>query len=174
MLETQGLLLKAAAYEDWMSIYHNLWRHEESAKYMLWRPCKTPEEAQARMKRTLAFQQSNPWAYFVYEKKTGQAIGFAGMTQIAPGVYEDIGIALGPQFTGQGYGKQLLSALVGHSFTGLGGTQFVSSCRRENFPCHKLLLACGFSFTYSENRVDPRDDQGYILEFYQVSKQKSL
>ena len=34
-LETKDLILKKAEFEDWKTIYYNLWRHKESAKYML-------------------------------------------------------------------------------------------------------------------------------------------
>lgn len=48
----------------------------------------------------------------MYEKSSGQAIGFAGMEEMEPGVYEDMGIALGPDFVGRGYGKQIVNAMV--------------------------------------------------------------
>ena len=42
-LETKDLILKKAEFEDWKTIYYNLWRHKESAKYMLWQPTETDE-----------------------------------------------------------------------------------------------------------------------------------
>ena len=51
-LETKDLILKKAEFEDWKTIYYNLWRHKESAKYMLWQPTETDEDAKDRMKRT--------------------------------------------------------------------------------------------------------------------------
>lgn len=44
-LETKDLILKKAEFEDWKTIYYNLWRHKESAKYMLWQPTETDEDA---------------------------------------------------------------------------------------------------------------------------------
>ena len=38
--------------------------------------------------KTIAFQSTQE-AYTIYEKKSGQAIGFAGMTEVEPHVYED-------------------------------------------------------------------------------------
>ena len=82
-LETKDLILKKAEFEDWKTIYYNLWRHKESAKYMLWQPTETDEDAKDRMKRTIAFEEKpeNKYALFVYLKKTGEAIGFAGMRE---------------------------------------------------------------------------------------------
>ena len=56
-LETKDLILKKAEFEDWKTIYYNLWRHKESAKYMLWQPTETDEDAKDRMKRTIAFEE---------------------------------------------------------------------------------------------------------------------
>lgn len=71
-LETKDLILKKAEFEDWKTIYYNLWRHKESAKYMLWQPTETDEDAKDRMKRTIAFEEKpeNKYALFVYLKKT--------------------------------------------------------------------------------------------------------
>ena len=47
-LETKDLILKKAEFDDWKAIYHNLWRHKESAKYMLWSLTETDEVAKDR------------------------------------------------------------------------------------------------------------------------------
>ena len=41
-----------------------------------------------------------------------KAIGFAGMKEIEPGVFEDTGIAVGPDYVGKGYGTEILSAFI--------------------------------------------------------------
>ena len=56
-LETKDLVLKKAEFTDWKAIYKNLWMHEESARYMLWTPTKTEEDAKARMFRTIEFEK---------------------------------------------------------------------------------------------------------------------
>lgn len=168
MMETKDLILKKPVFEDWRDIYYNLWRHGESARYMLWRVTESEEEALTRMERTLAHMEKNQ-AWFVYEKTSGQAIGFAGIVEISPGVWEDTGIAVGPEFTGRGYGKQILNALVEYCREELGAEKFVCSCRSGNAASRWMQLACGFRYTHSENRTDPRTGEPYILEFYEKS-----
>ena len=73
MLETRDLLLKKAAFEDWPDIYANLWRHAESARYMLWNVTESEEEARDRMRRTLAYEEKHEFALLVYEKQSGKA-----------------------------------------------------------------------------------------------------
>ena len=174
MLETKDLILKKASLSDWPDIYHNLWKHEESAKYMLWNVSKTEEQAQIRIQKTLAYQKEDPFSYFVYEKKSGKAIGFAGMIEIAPNVYEDTGIAIGPAFVRKGYGRQILMALVGQAFDQLGATKFVASCRSQNDASRQLQLACGFVYSHSEDRTDPRNGTPYVLEFYELDNNMQL
>ena len=162
MPETRDLLLKKAVYEDWPDIYANLWRHPESARYMLWDVTGSEEAARDRMRRTLAWQVSHEHAYFVYEKESGRAIGFAGMTEIEPDVWEETGVALGPDYVGRGYGKQVLTVLTGLAFA-RGGRTFLASCREQNERSRRLILSRGFRPRGSERRTDERTGEEYTL-----------
>lgn len=165
MIETRDLIIKKAEQKDWRDMYYNLWRHKESAKYMLWNVTTSEKDARARIERTIAYQTTCECAWLVYEKKSGQAIGFAGMEEIRPGVWEDTGIAIGPDFTNRGYGKQILNALVEYVREHKGAQKFVVSCRTANLASHKLQMSCGFQFSHTEERVDPRSGERYTLEF---------
>lgn len=169
-LETKNLILDAAQFSDWEALYRNLWSHEESARYMLWTVTGSEEEARERMRRTTAYQQEHPLAWTVFEKAEGRAIGFAGLEEIAEGVYEDTGIAVGPAFVRRGYGRQIVTALLEYSFHELGAKRFVYSCRANNAASRALALACGFCYTHSEDRTDRRNGEAYVLEFYQISR----
>lgn len=167
MPETNDLILKKAEYDDWADMLRNVWSREETARYMLWGLTRTEEDAKIRIQRTMDYQKQNPYCWFVYEKESYQAIGFAGMLPVADGVYEDCGIAIGPEFVGKGYGKQLLNCLVDYAFHTLNAGQFISSCRSGNAPSRGMIRACGFHYTHSEDRIDPRTGEPYILEFYE-------
>lgn len=164
IIYTEDLILKKAREEDLEDIYHALWRHAESARYMLWEPTETEEAARERMERTIAFQKTNKYALFIYEKASGKAIGFVGMKELEPGVWEDIGLALGPDYVGKGYGTQVLNAVVEEARRA-GAKKFIASCREQNVASHNLQVKCGFTFVWREDRVDPRDGKAYVLEF---------
>ena len=142
-LETKDLILKKAEFEDWKTIYYNLWRHKESAKYMLWQPTETDEDAKDRMKRTIAFEEKpeNKYALFVYLKKTGEAIGFAGMRELERGIYEETGIALGPEFVRKGYGRQILTALLEEAGKNSMPATGRAMLRPECYSCHVDLYS---------------------------------
>ena len=165
MLETTDLILKKAVREDWRDMYYNLWRHEESAKYMLWKVTTSEEEAQDRMARTVKFQQEHLCSWLVCEKSSGRAIGFAGMMEIETGVYEDIGVALGPDYVGKGYGKQIVHAMADYAKNSLGAKKMVLSYRQGNEASKRLQESCGFVYSHSEDRVDPRTGEAYVLHF---------
>lgn len=162
-LETEDLILKKAVFEDWQDIYRNLWCHPESAKNMLWEPTFTEEAAKERMERTIEYQNKVKYALFIYEKKTNRAIGFAGMKLIETGVYEETGIAFGPDFVGRGYGKQVLNALV-EAGRLEGADKMIATCRTVNIASHKMQMSCGFIFSHNEDRIDPRNNEPYVLE----------
>lgn len=155
--------------EDVNDMYINIWSQEESAKYMLWQPTKNMEEAKERMRKTIEYQKDKI-AYLVYEKKSGQAIGFAGMTEIEDMVYEDTGIAIGLNFVGQGYGKQILMALVNYCFDNLGAIKIIYSCRSENIASKGLQESCGFQYIHSKPMFDKRRGFPYVLDFYELIK----
>ena len=168
VLETVDLLLKKAAMEDMQDIYENLWCHPESSRYMLWEVTESIEAAKERIRKTVDFQKVHKYTFLVYEKATNKAIGFAGMKEIEPGVYEDTGVALGPEYTGKGYGTQILNAFIREAKAS-GAHKFVASCRKQNLPSHNLQMKCGFTFSHEENRVDPRDNSPYVLEFNELN-----
>lgn len=168
-IETHDIVLKKASMDDVKALYENIWSQEESAKYMLWTPTKDIQEAKERMKRTIEFQKNN-LAYTVFEKKSGQAIGFAGMKEIEDRVYEDCGIGIGLKFIGLGYGKQILMALVKYCFEDLGAIKIICSCRTENIASKKLQQSCGFNYTHSESMVDKRDGLNYMVDFYELRR----
>lgn len=165
-LETKDLIIKKAVQEDWHDLYENLWCHAESAKYMLWNVTISKEDAISRMERTIEFEKKEKYALIVYEKSTGHAIGFAGMREIEPDVYEDMGIALGPHYMRKGYGKQILNALVEEAFCNCKAKKFVASCRTGNLASHSLQISCGFQFSHNEERIDSRTGEKYLLEFF--------
>ncbi len=166
IIETEDLILRKPEYDDWKSMYRNLWSHAESAKHMLWKPTESEEDARLKMERSVAYAEKHPEQYIVCEKRSGEAIGFAGIEQIGEGIFEDTGIALGPAFVGRGYGKQILMALVEYVKETYHATRFVCSCRRANVASAKLQLSCGFTYTYSEDKVDSRTGERYILDYY--------
>jgi Acetyltransferases, including N-acetylases of ribosomal proteins len=172
-LETKNLILSKASMNDVYDMYHNIWLQEETAKFMLWVPAKNIEEARDRMIKTIEYQKDRI-AYLVYEKQSGQAIGFAGMTELEEKVYEDSGIAIGTKYVGCGYGKQILMALVDYCFEDLGADKIVCSCRSNNIASKKMQLSCGFQYSHSIDRIDKRDGLGYVLDFYELNRSERI
>lgn len=91
IIETKDLILAKAKIKDLENIYNNYWNQEETSKFMLWTPCQNLDEAKERLEKIIEFQKTKPLAFFVYEKKSMQAIGMAAMMEISPNVYEDGG-----------------------------------------------------------------------------------
>lgn len=103
-METDDIVLRKAKFEDWESMYKNVWSRPETARYMQWQITKTEESAKERIKKAITYQKTHD-TYFIYEKKHNQAIGFAGVEEISPHIFQDTGIALGPEYAGKGLGK---------------------------------------------------------------------
>jgi len=172
MPETKDLILRKARPEDWRDMYRNIWSRPESAQYMVWKVTESEEAAVARMERTVAFQEANDCHWTVVEKASGEAVGWAGMRMREPGLWEETGVALGPDYTGRGYGKQLLNLLTELARDRFGAARFAACCRRENAASQKVFLACGFTYTHSQEVLHPRDGVLYTLEHYEKKLSK--
>ena len=172
MPETKDLILRKAAMEDWKAMYRNIWSRPVSARYMVWDVTTSEEAAVSRMERTMAFQAAHDYHWTVVEKATMEAIGWAGMAEQAPGIWGETGVALGPNFTGKGYGTQILELLTDYAAQ-QGAKEFVACCRRENEVSQKLLLRCGFTYSHSEEVLHPRDGDLYKLDHYRKILQEN-
>ncbi len=164
-LETKDLILKKAVFEDWEPLYRNISSKAESAKYMLWKPDPSEKVAKERMLRTLEFEKKERYGLLVYLKTDHgpEAIGWAAMREAEPGIYEDMGIAVGPAFVRKGYGKQILNALCEEAKK-QGAMEFRCSYREKNIASKALQDACGFEFDYrSEEKTDPRNGEKYFV-----------
>lgn len=167
MLETRDLILDKGRPEDWNAMYRNVWRHPESARYMMWRVTEREEDAPDRMRRTIEFQKTHD-TYLVYLKDTGEAIGFAGVERVSPTTWEEGGICLGPDFVGRGFGKQILQCLLRYA-QGLGAREFVASAREQNAASRALITSLGFTQFAAEEKVDDRDGSTYTYLRYKLS-----
>ena len=166
-LETKDLIIAKAKVEDTEKIWQNYWCDQESAKYMLWKPTETKEEADDRMTRTINYQKDH-LAFIIYEKSTMEPIGMGGFYEVEPGVYEDSGIGLGSKYCRKGYGTQILQAFIDYLFDDLKINKILYSCFRENVASHKLLAK--FDFNYLFTIADVRDWDGleYAVDYYQM------
>lgn len=164
LIETKDLIIKKAKLSDWEAIFENLWRHEESARYMQWSVTTSKEDAIARMERTIVFEQNHEYTWFIYEKQSMQAIGFCGLEVIEPGIIHEAGIAIGPKFVNKGYGTQVLKALMNYAKDTLHGKKFLACNRKENIASRKVQMKCGFVHDYDDERVDERTGKMFVME----------
>ncbi len=165
MIETQSLILDKAKFADWKEMYDNVWSRPESAQYMAWNITTNKEDAQIRIRKTIAFQKEHD-TYLVYEKSSGRAIGFAGVEKIGSCIFQETGICLGPDYVGKGFGKQILLGLIQYCKEEFGAREFRYSAREENKAANLLAKSLGFTLIFSEHKVSSKDGCCYTLLQY--------
>lgn len=74
-------------------------------------------------------------------------------------------IAIGPDFHGKGYGKQIVTALLNLAFEH-GATQVAYDCFAQNTVSKRLALSCGFAYTHSEEAEQMKNGEKVILDYY--------
>lgn len=60
MIETKDLLLDKGKIDEWKSMYENVWKHEETAKYLMWEAAQTEEDGYEMTRGYLEFQDATP------------------------------------------------------------------------------------------------------------------
>ena len=172
-LETADLVLRKARSDDTETIFQNVWSDRETAQMMLWKPTESLKEAEERMERTLRYQSERD-AWFVCLKETDMPIGFAGIREEEPGVYEESGICVCRGFQHKGYGKQIVRALCDYVFNELRGKKMLYGCFRENRASAALCRSQGFE--YIESKPLKREWDGYetICDYYQLTNEKYI
>ena len=167
MIETENLILDKAKFSDWIEMYRNVWSQPESARYMEWTITSSEEAAKIRITKTIAFQKEHD-TYLVYEKTSGKAIGFAGVEEIEPLIYQEAGICLGPGYVGKGFGRQILQGLIQYCRERFGAKELIYSVRDENTASNRLAESFGFSLVSSAAKIDSQDDHQYHLLRYSL------
>jgi RimJ/RimL family protein N-acetyltransferase len=142
ILETPDLELRQAEFADWKPMYKNIWQHESAARYMTWDVTRSEDEARDRIERTIRYQQNGGLSFIV--AKDGEPIGFAGVTETAPGIFEDTGGCLGPDFQRKGYGKQMLGLALRFAFDILKVQKVTLGVLENNPGAYHCYKAAGF------------------------------
>ncbi len=168
-LETARLVLRKARKDDLEAIWQNVWSDAEVAQTMLWQPTLTREEALRRMERTISLQSLH-FTYFVCLKETDEPIGFGGIREVAPGVFDEMGLCIARAHQRKGYGKEMLEALVSLAFDKLDGHTFLYSCFRENTPSASLCKALGFQYTHTDTATRGWDGYPYTCDHFELKR----
>ena len=169
-IETEHLRLRKARLADKDAIWKNVWSDQSIAERMLWQ-ISTYEEAEDRIRRTMNLQ-SKFACYFVCDKATDEPIGFAGVKEIEPSVFEDAGVCLAAKVQHQGYGKEIIKALETLVFDLLEGKKFVWSAFSDNEASKRLALSAGFQYTGSKEEIREWDGFAYVADYYEKLREQ--
>lgn len=165
MIETNDLILRQGFADDWQDLYRNLWSREEVFRYMF---NKSSSNAEAGRKRTALYAQMHKEVgaeFFVCEKASGQAIGIAGIKELKPGIWTITDIAIGPDFHGKGYGKQIVECLLKLAFA-QGATEVAYNCFAQNTVSKQLARSCRFTYSHSEEAELMKNGEKVILDYF--------
>ena len=165
-----NLVLRKAKRTDLYSIWHNVWEDETIANNMLWESTKRLEDAVLRLERTIKYQAKN-YAYFVCLKESDEAIGFAGVYEKEPGVFEESGLCISKEHQGKGYAKEVVEVLKRLVFKKLKASRFIYGCFSTNERSRRVCLDLGFKYLNSKNITRDWDNKEFLVDNYYFDKE---
>jgi RimJ/RimL family protein N-acetyltransferase len=111
---------------------------------------KTKEQAESYLKNgPLKSYEQNGFGLSMVETKEGIPIGMCGIIRRENLEYPDIGFALLPEFTLQGYGYEIASEVVKYAKDNLKLPTILAITLPDNLKSIKLLEKIGFTFVKS-------------------------
>jgi RimJ/RimL family protein N-acetyltransferase len=141
-LYTEHLVLRRGEKSDAQLLSRHLMQYRDSSLYMDWAPMNQLETEAWLAKQNE--EEENRIFYVIDEKKGNKAIGFAGLKYDGCGIFEEDGIAVGPDYAGHGYGGEILDALLHLALTVHKGRQFLYGCTEDNLASAALARSRGF------------------------------
>lgn len=164
MRETARLFLKDYD-ENYIENYHNnFFGEEETAKYTLWRPTKSKYDAKDKLEYWLNEVKVDV-LWLIHQKSDNEPIGFVSVDEIEPGVYSNLGIAIGTRYIKNGYGSEVLKELIEY-VKSKDAKEIHYSHFKENEASKNLALKFGFKYYKQDKRVRRYDNKEFDELFY--------
>lgn len=147
LLETERLLIKVPTLAD---IKHWYSLHSDPEVMQFIDGARSKRTIQKWLEQDIAYQNKHGFCMgSVFHKDTNQFIGRAGAVYLN---YEDnqpdieIGFVLHKAYWGQGYGTELVKALIKWGFNNLPVTKLVAVTHPENKKSQRVLEKAGMHF----------------------------
>lgn len=144
MIETERLVLRAAQAEDAVPLF-DVFGNADVMKYWSSAPHERVRETEALVAGIAEIADQN--RYFVIDHQ-GRAVGTAGFWK-----GQEIGFILHPDLWRQGYGSEILGALIRHGFDVLGFDRIIADVDPRNAASIGLLTKLGFEETSRAERT---------------------
>ncbi len=147
IIETSRLLVKIPVLED-IPYWYNLHTDTDVMKYM--GGIKSKETIQKWLESDRVHYEKQGFTMgSVFKKNSHEFIGRAGLVYLnhddtQPDI--EIGYILGHKYWGQGYGTELVLALIDWGFSNLAISRLVAVTRPENSKSRYLLDKCGLHY----------------------------
>ena len=148
-LETKDLIFKTEIpKDDVIKLHHNVFCHEECARYMLW---KANKDIKWTVQRLDKWTNNEYEFYYIYEKASGIPIGFLTFLKENLKV-NNIGLCVGKNYFRKGYGKQTLKRLIDYCRQS-GVKKIEYSAMHDNTASTELAKSNGFKFSYNKKSI---------------------
>ena len=164
--ETINLVFKPIDIELAPKAHNNFFSQQETAKYLLWKPTNSPDEARGRLERWSA-ENDGYYFFLIHEKRTLEPIGYITAQETDRGVYEHFGICLGQDYVSRGYGTEAMCWFL-EFLKEKNARKVIYSHLEGNNASKALALKHGFNYTHMGERIRNHDQKHFKEYFYEL------
>lgn len=157
-LETDRLLLRQFAHEDWPAL-HEHYCDIECTRFTFRRALTEGESWRAMCSMVGHWQIRGYGPYALVEKATGQTVGAVGLWYPNDWPEPEIKWALVRRFWGKGFASEAVRAVQAPAAALFNGTPPISFINAENTPSVQLAVAVGATL---ENTVEFRGSPWHV------------
>lgn len=146
-LRTRRLVLRRFELSDAEAVFEAFGGDSENARYTGFAPCATP-----RLTRTFLaenerrYAEDRSWYSWAIALK-GQVIGSIAAYDVDErNCSAEIGYTIGRAWTGNGYAKEALAAVISYLLQDVGVNRLFGWCDTRNVASAHVMASCGMSF----------------------------
>jgi ribosomal-protein-alanine N-acetyltransferase len=152
-LETQRLIIKPSALEDFDDLYTV--QSDPDVMQYIGQGVRSKKEVQESLKKIIAHYQKHGFSLgSVFEKNSGLLIGQAGLFYLGFNELQadiEVSYRLKKQYWGMGYATELTKALITWGFNNLTIDKLIAVVRPENKGSRKVLEKSGMDYAGNTN-----------------------
>ncbi len=154
--QSERLFYSKGRVDDADKMFDNFYSEEKTAKFLLWKPFTDRGACARYVAGSIEYAKTHDY-FFIYEKASGEPIGYLSAEEHENGVWKNVAICFGTRFVSKGYGTEAMTFLLDY-IKSKDGKEVEYTLFEGNTASQKLAEKLGFSYVETRPRYVKKAD----------------